>query len=549
LVALILWCTRRASARFRHSLAIIAAVGVPLIFVLNLSPIPDHWGWRPFALGNSTRIIEIPAVVSVTENSAAAVPFLESSPNQKTTTSSDATVDIRPSLVALWWLGLSIVGLRFVRSLRRPRLLNSEKAPADLVAILDREAKRLNLKKTPTLLIAENSMPMTFGIRRSFVVLPSEALDWAPEKLQAILTHELMHIRRRDLWSRLIVDAVLIPVWWHPLARQLRRKIEELAEQACDDAVISNGAVPAEYADDLLSLSRRFSLSPSPVLVLPAMSGRGQIARFRRLLDEDANRSAESPIKVIAAFLAALGLLVPATLLTSCATTSSPTTSQNEVPQLPALQPEIEPVPQNAEQLLMQIRLFETDLPLTDQQLPEVAEWIDGDREYLDLEQGFQVLHPQKSGIDILSFPSVIARPGMNTKVEVGQEIPILSTGADPELEMVGISIESKFWATADPDKIRLEIEPLIAEIVGNEKNASGDQIPQIRKMTRKFSGVFPNGSFFVIGVKEDVQSIENKVPLLGDIPVTGGLFRARTEETVSRLIAAQIIVSEFIPE
>lgn len=553
IAAAVLLLTRKASASLQHAVGVIAAAGVPLIFVLNLSPIPDQWGWRPFSFNSPPQIAEHHVVISATPDSAAAVPSPVSNPIDQSTMSAFPSINLRSSAVALWWLGCAIVCFRIVRRLRHTNHNPSfTSAPDRLNSILDREAKRANLTKTPTLLIGENAMPMTFGFWATYIVLPTEAIDWPTKKLTAILTHEITHIQRRDLWSTLLVEVALIPVWWHPLARLLRRRIEELTEQACDDAVISSGAVPTDYAADLLSLSGRFAFASNSGMSLPAMSGRGQIMRFRRLLDENASRRTLTLMRGLVVALTALSLLVPATLLTSCATVDSTQEGAAETALLPASHPEIAPVPQDAEQLSMQLKMFESDVPDGSAlQLPGVADWLEGDRDFLTSDQGFQLFHPDKAGVDILSCPRVISRPGMNTQIRVGQRIPIPTNPHEANLkwEEVGISIETKIWATADPKTVRMEMEPSVAELVGYETDASGLEIPQVRRLSRKIEGEFSNGCYVLLGMKEDVQSIKDKVPFLGDIPVLGSLFRSETTQTDSKVIAVQIIVSEHVEE
>ena len=85
---------------------------------------------------------------------------------------------------------------------------------------------------------------MTVGWLHPVIVLPPNWRDWPAGKLEAVLTHEHEHARRRDplvQWLALLNRAVF---WFHPLAWWLERRISALAEEACDAAVMRRGHDP-----------------------------------------------------------------------------------------------------------------------------------------------------------------------------------------------------------------------------------------------------------------------------------------------------------------
>ena len=76
------------------------------------------------------------------------------------------------------------------------------------------------------------TVPMTVGLFRARVFLPAESKDWDPGKLDAVLTHEKEHMRRRDPlveWFALLNRTLY---WFNPLSWWLSRKLAALAEQA-----------------------------------------------------------------------------------------------------------------------------------------------------------------------------------------------------------------------------------------------------------------------------------------------------------------------------
>ncbi len=98
--------------------------------------------------------------------------------------------------------------------------------------------------------------PVTVGFFRPRVILPECWREWPRAQLDAVLTHEHAHTRRRDplvQWLALLNRAVF---WFHPLAWWLERRLGALAEEACDLAVLERGHDPRDYARYLLELSR-----------------------------------------------------------------------------------------------------------------------------------------------------------------------------------------------------------------------------------------------------------------------------------------------------
>jgi beta-lactamase regulating signal transducer with metallopeptidase domain len=111
------------------------------------------------------------------------------------------------------------------------------------------------------------------------ILLPEQALAWRPSTLRAVLSHEMEHARRGDLWWRLAGEVALAFWWWHPLAHVVVRRWTEACEQVCDDAVLKSGVRPETYARSLLALAGG-AVIPTPA---PAMAFLGRSpSRLRR---------------------------------------------------------------------------------------------------------------------------------------------------------------------------------------------------------------------------------------------------------------------------
>jgi uncharacterized protein (TIGR03435 family) len=105
--------------------------------------------------------------------------------------------------------------------------------------------------------------PGIFGIFRPVLLLPErigERLDRA--QLDAILAHELCHVRRRDNLTAVIHMVVQAVFWFHPLVWWLGARLVDERERACDEEVVRLGAKPPVYAEAILNICKLYMESP-----------------------------------------------------------------------------------------------------------------------------------------------------------------------------------------------------------------------------------------------------------------------------------------------
>jgi hypothetical protein len=76
--------------------------------------------------------------------------------------------------------------------------------------------------------------PYVVGIRRPTLVVPREWRRWPSAMLRHVIGHELMHIRRRDLWAAFVWRCATTIYWFHPLVHVARRRAYDAREMCCD---------------------------------------------------------------------------------------------------------------------------------------------------------------------------------------------------------------------------------------------------------------------------------------------------------------------------
>jgi hypothetical protein len=124
-------------------------------------------------------------------------------------------------------------------------------------------ARRLALSATPVVLpdgrrAIESTLlasPITIGIVRPRIVLPSSWRAWPERTRSAVLAHEAAHVRRRDPLVSFVARVNRCVFWFNPLAWWLERALTANAEHACDEAGVRAMGETRPYADVLLDLA------------------------------------------------------------------------------------------------------------------------------------------------------------------------------------------------------------------------------------------------------------------------------------------------------
>jgi beta-lactamase regulating signal transducer with metallopeptidase domain len=214
-----------------------------------------------------------------------------------------------PWLDVAWLLGVAclsmrtIGGWRLIQRLRRSALME---APEAVYANFLRLCERLGITGQVSLRIAEHIQgPLAIGIARSLILLPAAALmALSPEQLEAVLAHELAHVRRADYLWNLVQTMIETLLFFHPAVWWLGRRLRQQRELCCDDVAVQSCADPLVYATALLRLEERRSQQLSLAMALDGhRQWSGLRARIARILGE--TNDEKSPRELVPIPLAA----------------------------------------------------------------------------------------------------------------------------------------------------------------------------------------------------------------------------------------------------
>ncbi|HEY1496869.1 MAG TPA: M56 family metallopeptidase [Candidatus Solibacter sp.] len=269
------WMLRSASAAVRHFIWTAAFAAVLLLpAAMQVRP-RFAWGSTPMA-ATSTPVRVTPARL------------------QLPSTPAKTSKPVRVPWAALYAAGMLLVMARFLAGAWRMRQMVRHAMPANYAAGTGASVREeLGIARAVRVLQSDEAqVPMTWGVRRSIVLLPAAARDWPTARLHAVVLHEMVHVSRHDLLAQMVAQAACCLYWFHPLAWVAARQLRKERERACDDAVLNRGINAPDYAGHLMELARVLVERQASLADAPAMAEAGDLEdRVRALLDRGRNRT------------------------------------------------------------------------------------------------------------------------------------------------------------------------------------------------------------------------------------------------------------------
>jgi beta-lactamase regulating signal transducer with metallopeptidase domain len=284
------WMARRARASVRHLIlasSLTALVVLPLLGAL-LPP-------KAIVVSDAR---PLPRAAEVPPPSGAAIVRIAAAPAGNDGGRPPAAVGFLEAAIAGWLaIAIAVAASGAAGIARLSRICRRARPWPEVCSRFDAEV----------LLSDEVAGPLTCGLLRPVILLPTDARDWSYSELHRALVHELEHIRRRDWATQLMARASCAIHWFNPLVWLISSQLTLDAERACDDAVllVADGA---DYAEQLVVLARRWSTSP-PVSTL-AMAARSDLAaRVSALLNAGQRRGRAGGARIAATLVLVVALV------------------------------------------------------------------------------------------------------------------------------------------------------------------------------------------------------------------------------------------------
>lgn len=274
-VAVMLRFARRSSANLRY---LIACAGLAAMTAMPVVTTARHW--------TSARAIVLQA------------PGSTSSESQVTQGPRPITRDdgwktwvtperLAPGVVLVWIAGVLVLTVRLLGGwLQVSRIRRSARRPTegDWTAMVTRLARQLGVNRmVPLLESTLVGVPIVIGWLRPMILVPAGVFaGLGPEQVEAILAHELAHIRRGDYVVNALQRVVEVVLFYHPAVWWLSARIRQEREHGCDDLAAPLSSSRLTYAHALIAIEERRGRAPALAM---AATRTGLFARIRRIVD------------------------------------------------------------------------------------------------------------------------------------------------------------------------------------------------------------------------------------------------------------------------
>lgn len=628
LLIAVIWIVDRALRRKLHAAVRYALWGVMLVKLVTPPSfaLPTGVGWWLFS---EPPVKSQPSIFIVDQNVGGNVaPATVKSP----TISSVPHVAISESvwvLAGCAGVSLALLGWLAFRWRQVAREVR-QAAPASekLEQILEQSRQACGLRAKVQVRLTERLIsPSVCGFLRPVILMPRVLVEQlSDEQMRAVLLHELIHVKRGDIWINCAQAALQIAYWWHPFVWLGNVQMRRVREEAVDEGVMLALAESSEnYAPTLLKVAKLAFSNPQPSLALIGiLESRSDLKRrIERLLSLRPSRKAGLTLLSFLGIAAFTTLAVPM----GVAPVAPASTHVNVVPKAAA--PELAPT--NASKLgvhpvmLMsntpgmplikfEVKFIEVedsclnsepaDSPLRGLPLDAITNVTEETRAVAELRRWFEqperlrlerdgnatvtkILSSedarllinrvqQRSGTDILTAPAMTVAAGQNGYFAGNGKVTCV-TGVKGELSSntppmasfqyytatlrQGPELSFKTKLEADGSSIALNVQSHVLNFLGYDEAKSISLTPPGRKPLTAVSP-FPRFRLVELGAKASVKdgqtlmlagpvdystvTMKDKVPLLGDIPLLGRLFRHESKSQVKKhlilLISPRIV-------
>lgn len=211
-------------------------------------------------------------------------------------------VDVIPVvLLAVWISGTIFLLLRWAWGWWGLRKVVRDASPVALSCGVPVRSSRTHLE------------PSVFGVLHPVLLLPDTIRErLSDSQLDAIITHELCHVRRRDNLTAIVHMLVEAVFWFYPPVWWIRARLLEERERACDEAVLESRREPLTYAEGILSVCK--SYVEAPMSCASGVTGSDLKRRIARIMEAQDARRLDLTRKLVLSLAAMFVVAVPVTV-------------------------------------------------------------------------------------------------------------------------------------------------------------------------------------------------------------------------------------------
>ena len=279
--------TARATSKVRYFVALSALLLMPAVVIGTFAEelrvaTPTH------ITGDATNIVyTAPSGITPLLHELPLASSLEQ-PTEWLATRTDSML---PWVDAIWFVGVLFLALRSLGGWWQLALVRrhaQRMIPVEIERAFLRLCEQIEVGRKVALRASDEVIsPLAMGVWRATVILPISAVLSLPrEELEAVIAHELGHIRRWDYLWNLLQTAIESLLFFHPAVWWISRTVRDRREICCDEIAVRTCSDAAIYARALLRLEEQRTVKLRLAMAIGGCGG-SLLTRIRKVLGED----------------------------------------------------------------------------------------------------------------------------------------------------------------------------------------------------------------------------------------------------------------------
>ncbi len=218
----------------------------------------------------------------------------------------------------LWLAGVLIIAVLIIQRLFFVKGLIAQSEPAGnrLVGVLDKCREKVGVHRNIKLKLSHNvTSPAVCGLFRPVILIPKTLLEkLSQNKLEAVLTHEMAHVKRGDLWINSLQTFLQIVYFYNPFVWLANSTVRRIREQAVDEMVlVALGTQADSYSNTLIDIAEMAFSRPALSLRLVGVveSKKALSRRIKHILSRPLPKNTKLGIAGLLAIIVSAAVLLP----------------------------------------------------------------------------------------------------------------------------------------------------------------------------------------------------------------------------------------------
>ena len=297
-----------ASASIKYNLSFLSLTGIFAWFSITLWEQlqairkVQQASWLMIETGVRQQHLEVPAIYHNQRTLTHLFPALEA---------------CFPLLVVLYITGVAVMSIKLTLDLVQLKQIRQKQVlPIDHAweKHLEKLAQQLRIPRKVQLLISTHiQVPVMIGFLKPVILLPVAMFNnLSAEQLEAILLHELAHIKRNDYLLNIFQSIVETILFFNPFVWWISKNIRLEREHCCDDLVLAGQVQPLHYAKALVALEE-YRLTVNALAMAAADNKQHLFHRIKRIM-EMKTKNINYTQKLLAVMIIAVSLIAIAWL-------------------------------------------------------------------------------------------------------------------------------------------------------------------------------------------------------------------------------------------